>query len=212
MKGRGAYKRYEELKAVGFLRTPRAERGLVAKHKGDLDNARRAGRHQGVSEHGMHHGAQRQVLRVRTHGPSRHDDDDGGNEIPPRPAVPGATQPHAEQAGAPPHDSHARVLHVVAPPRLAPAVLGEGVDAAPQGDDQAVEELLAPAGATQPRLADEQQDGGQDAICDERAAHDEMRQTLAEVVTAAVTRRGDAAKEHLHPRGHGQGLARDAMR
>ena len=127
----------------------------------------------------MDHGAELELLRVGTHGPACHENDNARDEIAFRAAVAFAAEPDAEEASTPPDDAHARVLQIVFHPGTAPAVLGEGVDAAPSGDDEGVEELLTTAGAPKPELADEQEDGKDDAVADEGAAHDEMRKALA---------------------------------
>lgn len=152
------------------------------------------------------------MLRVRAHGPARDENHHARDEIPLGPAVALARQPDAQQARAPPHDAHARVLQVVAAPGLAPAVLGEGVDAAPGRDHEAVEELLAASGAPQPELADEQQDGEHDAVPDEGGAHDVVRETLSQMVPAAVAHGGYPAEEHLHPAHHRHELSYHAVR
>jgi hypothetical protein len=90
-------------------------------------------------------------------------------------------------------------------------VFGKGVDAAPRRNDTAVEELLASARGPQPRLPDEQQQRHDDAVGDERAAHDEVRETLAQVVVAAVSHGDDPAEEHLGPRDDGHCLAQPAV-
>ena len=103
------------------------------------------------------------------------------------------------------------MLEVVFHPRGAPAVLREGVNAAPRGDEGAVVELLAAALAQEPRLADDEDDGEDDAVPNERAAHDEMRQTLPQMVVPAQPQRRDAAEEHLHPAQHRECFANDAV-
>lgn len=90
-------------------------------------------------------------------------------------------------------------------------MLGESVDASPSRNHDRVEELLAPSGALQPRLPDQEQNGHNNSIANECAAHDEVRQTLAHVVTAAKSERSDAAEQHLGPGGNGNELAHDAV-
>ena len=97
-------------------------------------------------------------------------------------------------------------------PWSTPAVHGEGVDAAPGGDDERVEELLASSSAPQPHLPNQKQDQEDDSVCDERATHDEMGQTLSSVISPAEAERGDASEEELDPRHHRQCLSDDAMR
>lgn len=91
------------------------------------------------------------------HAVAGQDQDHSGDDIALRCAVAATTQPHAHEPCRPPDDPHAGVLQVVAHPRSAPAVFGEGVNAAPRRDNRAVEELLAAARAAQPELPNEQQ-------------------------------------------------------
>lgn len=183
----------------------------VSQDKGNLDDAGKAGSHEGVAKDGVDHGAEREGLGMGGHGPSGHENDEARDEVALGTAALVSAQPDADEAGAPPDDAHGGVLQVVVDPGAAPAMLGKGVDAAPGGNDQAVEELLAAVGASEPDLADEQQDGQDDAVGDEAAAHDEMGQALAGVVAAAEAQRDDAAEQHLHPGGDRQGLAQHAV-
>jgi len=136
-----------------------AEGAPIPQDKGDFDDPGGAGGHQSISKNTVHHRAERQELRVSGHGVAGQENDDSRNKIALRPAIPLPTQPDAEQTGAPPDDAHARVLEVVVDPGTAPAVFGEGVDTAPESNDQRVEEFLAPARPTQPVLAGEEKDG-----------------------------------------------------
>ena len=131
---------------------------------------------------------------MRRHRPAGNQQDKARDEVALRRAVPVPAQPDTRQTSRPPDHAHGGVLPIVAHPGRAPPVLGEGVDAAPGGDDGAVKELLAAAGAAEPDLADEQDDGQEDAVGDEGAAHDEVGQALAEVVALAEAERGDAAE------------------
>ena len=187
------------------------ETRLVLQDKRHLDDARQAGRHEGVAEHLVGHGADHQLLRMGGHRPAGDEDDKTGDKVALRRAVPVLTEPHADQAGAPPDDAHGGVLPVVPNPGSTPAVLSEGVDATPGGDDGAVEELLAAAGSAEPQLADQQENGQEHAVGDESAAHNEMRQALPQMVPLAEAQCGDAAKDHLHPCVYREGLAVDAV-
>ena len=91
-------------------------------------------------------------------------------------------------------------------------MLGEGVDAAPSSDHDAVEELLRAARPLQPQLPDQQQNRQEDPVRDERTAHDVVRKALAEVVVAAVSHHRYSAEEHLNPAHDWQALAEDAVR
>src|SRR5262249_40179560 len=151
------------------------------------------------------------LLRMGRHGPTGHHDDEARDEVALGGPVPVLAQPYASQPCTPPDDAHSRVLPVVLDPGRTPAVLSEGVNASPGGDDAAVEELLRPACPAQPQLAHEEHESQQNAVGDEGAAHDEMSQTLADVVALAEAQRRDAAKEHLRPGQHRKRLAADAV-
>ncbi|KAI4131149.1 MAG: hypothetical protein LQ338_001354 [Usnochroma carphineum] len=140
---------------------------------------------------------------MRTHRPSRNQNNQRRNQIPLRPPVPFAGQPYPKEARAPPHYTHARVLEVVPYPGPTPAVLRESIDATPRRDEQGIEEFLRPPRPPEPPLAHEQQDRQHDPVPDERAAHDEMRQTLSQMILSAKPQRRDPAEEHLHPAYHG---------
>ena len=73
------------------------------------------------------------------------------------------------------------------------------VDASPERDYQTVEELLTPARPPQPHLSNKQQDCEDDSVCNEGAAHDEVSQTLSQMIASAEALRSDATKQHLHP-------------
>ena len=149
---------------------------------------------------------------MRGHGISGQTDDDGGNQVPLGPTIPAPAQPHAQKTGAPPDNTHRRVLQIIVNPWSAPAMLGKGIDTAPCGDDERIEEFLTPAGSPQPVLADKKKNGQADTIRDECAAHDEVRQTLAHVITLAEAERGNTTEEHLRPADNGHDLADDAVR
>jgi hypothetical protein len=197
----------QELETARLIYPLLADAVPVLQHERDLDHPHRPGCHQRVPEDGVHHVAERQMLRMRAHRPAGHDDHEGRDQVPLRPAISLSAEPDAQEAGTPPHDAHGRMLQVVADPGPSPAVLREGVDAAPGRDDQRVEELLAVARSSQPALADGEHDDEQDPVGDERAPHDEMRQTLPQVVLPAEAQRGYPAEEHLHPARHRQHLA-----
>ena len=85
------------------------------------------------------------MLRMRAHTPSRQEEDEARHEITLGATITASREPDTRQPRRPPDDAHDSVLDVVLDPCAAPAVLGEGVDAAPRRDDGAVEELLATA-------------------------------------------------------------------
>lgn len=209
-KKKSTYEWSQVLEAVRFS-TVHANSALIAQDKRDLNNARQTRRHERVAEDRVDHGADHEMLRMRRHSVSGHQDDNGRDEIALGSTVAIATEPHAQQTRAPPDNSHGSVLEVVVAPLLAPAVLGEGIHAAPSRDDERVEELLAPACAAQPELADEKEDCQTDSVSDESASHNEVRQALSHVVILAEAQRRDAAEEHLGPGNHGHDLAQDAV-
>jgi hypothetical protein len=177
----------------------------------NFNNTRQPSCHKRISKHGMGHGADWQTLRVSGHGPSGHEDDETGNEVALRVAIAVAAQPHAGQTSAPPNDAHSGVLPVVLDPCGTPAMLSKGVDAAPKSDDGAVVELLSPAGAAKPHLANEEQKGEDDAVSDESAAHDEVRGALADVFSLAESQSSDGAKDDLCPGEQRHGLSDDGV-
>ena len=90
-------------------------------------------------------------------------------------------------------------------------MLGKSINASPCSNDQAVKELLAPPRPAQPRLPNQQQNRQDDAVSNERTAHDEVCQTLSQVITPAKPKGRDATKQHLHPAHDGHELADDAV-
>lgn len=147
----------------------------IPKDKRNLNHPRQSGEHECVAEELVDHRAEHQLLGVRAHAVARQNEHNPRNDIAFRRAVASAAQPHTHEPRGPPDDAHAGVLQVITHPRVAPAVLGEGVDTAPGGNDSAVEELLAAARATQPELPNEQQQGEDYAVGDKGGSHDEMR-------------------------------------
>ncbi len=210
VEGRGTYEDGDKLKAVGLI-TSLADADLVAYDESDFNDASDTSGHESVAKHGVRRGADHQLLGVGRHTPAGHHDDETRDEIALGRAVSVLAEPDTRQAGAPPDDTHGGVLPVVLDPRSAPSVLRKGVDTSPGSDDNAVEELLAPAGSLQPHLADDQQDREEDAVRDEGAAHDEMGRALADVFALAEAERRDATEQHLRPREHGEDLSVNAV-
>lgn len=151
------------------------------------------------------------MLGMSAHCPARDENDNGWDQIAFWLSRSRTTEPDTNQAGCPPNDAHRGVLKVVVAPGLAPSVLGKGVDAAPCGDDKAVEEFLASSCPSQPHLAHEEQDDEDDAICDESAAHDEVCQALACMVGSTEAQRGNASKHELNPGDDWQSFPHDSM-
>jgi len=90
-------------------------------------------------------------------------------------------------------------------------MFGERVDTAPCRDYEAVEELLTPSCSSQPLLADQKQNDQKNPVCDECAAHDEVSQTLASVVSSAETQSCNAPKYKLYPSHYWESLANHTM-
>lgn len=145
-------KRRKVLEAVGIIPIGR-ESVFIPKHEGDLYNSRQASGHQCIAKDGVNHGGNGKVLWVSRHAPASQQNDNARNEIPLGSPVACAAQPDAHQAGAPPDNAHSGVLQVVCDPGSTPAVLSEGVDAAPCCNDHRVEELLAASRLPEPQLA-----------------------------------------------------------
>lgn len=186
------------MEAVGVLAILR-DRVVVFQDETDLNDASDTSGHQGVSENAMYHGTQMQFLGVTTHGPSSNGDDNGRDQVALGTATAIATEPDAQKAGAPPNDTHCRVLQIVTHPSGPPSMFGESIDTSPRSNDHTVVELLRTAGATQPNLTYEKEDGVDDSVGDEGRAHDEVSCTLTGMVALTEAQGSDSAKEHLHP-------------
>lgn len=178
------YKRREILEAVR-VRAANADSGLIAQHERDLNDASHTSRHQRIPKDRVDHGTDHQSLGMRRHSIASHQNDQSRNEVPLRPPVAVAAQPHTEQTGAPPDNTHSSVLEIIVNPGTTPAVLGKGIDTAPSRNNQRIEELLTATRAAQPVLSNQQENGQTDAVPNKRAAHNKVRQTLAEMVTLA---------------------------
>ena len=66
-------------------------------------------------------------------------------------------------------------------------MLGESVNATPNGNQQAVEEFLASACASKPQLSNKKDNRQNDAVSDESTSHDKVRQTLPNVISFLST-------------------------
>ena len=88
------YKWGQELEAIVLFSIPRVHAIPISQHEADLHNPCRAGCHQRITENSVHHRAQRQVLRVRTHRPTRDDNDNSRNQVPPRSPISLPRKPH----------------------------------------------------------------------------------------------------------------------
>lgn len=198
------------LKTVRLISLVRHRR-FVLENKRNLNDPRQTGAHQTIPKHLVRHGANHEFLRVRRHGPARHQQDKARDKVSLGRAVPVLAQPNTSETSSPPDDPHGGVLPIVADPGRAPAVFGKSVDAAPGGNNGAVEEFLATAGAAQPQLTDQKNDSQENTVGDKGAAHDKVSEALAEMVALAEAESGDAAKHHLDPGGEREGLPVDAV-
>lgn len=190
--------RWKILKAVGVFSIV-ADCDTVTKDKADLDNSGQTSSHQSVPEDAVYHGAQHERLRVSAHGPACEHDNDTRDQVPLGSSASVSREPHSDETSTPPDNSHTGVLKIVVYPRTAPSVLGKGVDNSPSGDNSAVEEFLASAGALNPELSDEKENSEEDAVRDECRTHDEVRQTLSSVISSAEPECDNSSKEHLDP-------------
>lgn len=189
-----------------------ADIGLITQDKRDLDDTGQTRSHQGITKDTVDHSTDHQRLSMRRHSIASQTDDNSGNQVPLGPAITAPTQPHAQQTGAPPDNTHRGMLEIIVDPGPAPTVFSKGINAAPRGDNQRVEEFLAPARAAQPVLAHQQQNRQDNTISDERTAHDEMRQTLSHMVALAEAQSRNTTEQHLRPAQDWHDLADDAMR
>ena len=81
-------------------------------------------------------------------------------------------------------------------------MLRERIDTSPDGNETAVEELLTSPRSLEPHLSNDQDHGKDNPIGDERAPHDEMRRTLAQMIAPTEPKRRYPSKQHLHPARH----------
>ena len=204
---------YENGNVLEAIRLPSILRNthLIPEHKGNLDNPRQPRRHQGISKRRVHRGTCVQLLRMRRHTPASNKEHKPRNKVALRVAVPIAAKPDARKTGAPPNDTHSGMLPVVLNPISSPSMLCERVDAAPSSNDAAIIKLLRPPSASDPKLPHNKEDGQQDTVGDECAAHDKVRKTLTQMIALAEPQCRDAAEDHLHPRNDGESLPENAV-
>lgn len=151
------------------------------------------------------------MLWVIRHGPSGNKDDKTRDEVPLWSTIRLSAEPDTGKTGTPPDDTHRSMLDIITAPRFAPSVLCKSIDAAPCSNQGRVEELLRSSGLPQPDLSSQHDDTKDDTVCYEGATHDEMCQTLAQMVIMAEAQRSNPSKQHLHPRYHGHQLSNDSM-
>lgn len=211
MTKRGTYKDGNVLEAVPGT-AALVQRLFVLENKGNLNDTGDTDGHERLAKHGVCHGADHELLGVSRHGPAGDEDDKGGDKIALGVAVAITAHPDTSQAGAPPDNTHGRVLPVVPDPGGAPAMLSKGVDAAPDGNDGGIKEFLRTTGAAHPNLAPKEDNGQDNAVCDKCAAHNEVCSALAKVVALAEAESGNAAENHLNPGQQRHGLANDGVK
>lgn len=175
------------------------ERLSILENKGNLNDTCKTSSHQGVTKHGVRHGADHQLLRVRRHAPTSDEDNESRDEVALRVTIAISAQPNTGQTRTPPDYAHCSVLPIILDPGGTPAVLRESVDAAPSGNDGAVVELLRSSRTTNPNLSREQNNGQKDTIGNECASHDKVGCALTNVIALAEAKGGDTSKDHLHP-------------
>lgn len=96
-------------------------------------------------------------------------------------------------------------------PFSSPAVLSKGIHTTPTSNHKGVPELLALSGSLQPGLSNEEHNGQKDSVSNECRAHDEVCETLAEMVLAAESQGCDTTEEHLRPCKDGHGFSKDTV-
>lgn len=146
------------------------------------------------------------------HSISSKKDNQAGNDIPLRLPILSTGQPDTNHSAGPPNDTHGGMLNIIMGPFLSPAVLGKGIDATPGRNNRAVPKLLALIRPPQEALADKQHETHDHAVSYKGAPHDEVGQTLAEMVSVTESERRNTAKAHLHPRGNRHGFSDEAVR
>lgn len=192
------HKYRDELEAIPRT-TIVSQRLGILQNKGNFNDTCKTGSHQSIAKHAMGHGANHQLLRVSRHAPTGNEDDKSWDKVALRVAVAISAQPDTGQAGTPPDDAHCSVLPVILDPGSAPAMLREGIDTAPEGNDGAVVEFLRSACAANPSLPGKEDNSQDDAVSDKCAAHDKMSRALADVVALAESEGCNASKDHLYP-------------
>lgn len=156
--------------------------------------------------------AQLQALRMRTHRPSSKQQNNCRYQVAFGPPISLPTQPYAQQPSTPPDDAHTRVLQIVLHPRVSPAVFRKRIDATPSSDEYRIEELLAPSCPGEPPLTHQQQYRKYYAVSNKGTAHDEMGQTLPQMVVPTEPQRCDPSEKHLHPAHHRHGFPNNTVR
>lgn len=186
---------------------------LVFQDECDLDDSGQTSSHQGISEESMDSSRNHQMLRVTTHSPSSHENDETRHKVPLSSSAISAShrKPHTQKSSSPPNNTHNRMLNIIRDPISTPPMLRECIDTAPRRNHRRVKELLGSSCSSQPFLPNEQHENHDNAVSDEGAAHDEVCETLAKVIVTAESERGNAAKEHLYPGGHWHELAQNRV-
>lgn len=95
---------------------------------------------------------------------------------------------------------------------MPPAVFRKGIDAAPSSDEYRIEELLTPSRPGEPPLTHQQEYRKYYAISNKGTAHDEMGQTLAQMVVPTEPQCCDPSEKHLDPTHHRHGFPNHTVR
>jgi hypothetical protein len=103
------------------------------------------------------------------------------------------------------------MLKVIMHPSGTPTVLRESVDTPPSGNNQRIKELLTATRLPQPELTNKQEDSQANTVPNESTTHNEMSQTLTEMITPTEAQRGNTTKEHLRPADNRHDLANNTM-
>ena len=191
----------------------RGERISIPEHECDFDDPCCARCHEGISKYGVYVGGEFKALWMCAHCPPGNQDDHSGDEVPPWSSLGifASREEYPQEACTPPYDAHARMLEIVLHPCGPPAMFRKSVDAAPERDDGAVVEFLGFASSVEPALADQKQDCEYRSVGHEGRTHDEMRETLPQMITATESQCCDTPKEKLHPAKHGKGFPKEAV-
>jgi hypothetical protein len=155
------------------------EATTVSQHERDFDDPRCTSSHKRIAKDAMDHRAEWNRLWVRTHAPSREQNNNARNQVSSWSAMSRSRQPYTKQASTPPDYAHSCVLKIISNPWTTPSMLSECVDSAPSSNEKRVKEFLTSTCPSQPELANQKYHSHHNSITDECAAHDKVRETLA---------------------------------
>ena len=95
---------------------------------------------------------------------------------------------------------------------MPPAVLRKRIDAAPRSDEYRIKELLAAPCPGEPPLTHQQEYRKDYAVSNKGTAHDEMGQTLPQMVLPTESQCCDPSEKHLHPAHYRHGFPNHTVR